>query len=152
MTTPEPITEIILALEKALTAATPGEWTWEQGSDPEDMPHLMSQGAEVCNFGDSANYYPTEGSPPSEADAAYIVACSPLTIRTLLDAHASALRDADRYRWLRANREEQTNAGTMIDCFDEDGALLHYNYLDKAVDACIEAARADLDDNTKGAA
>lgn len=53
---------------------------------------------------------------------------------------AEEARDAARYRWLRANREEQTAKGTMVDVYDEDGVLLWYNYLDAAIDAAMAAS------------
>lgn len=38
-----------------------------------DLPKLVAaEGMEICNFGNDAQYYPTEGTPPKEADARLI--------------------------------------------------------------------------------
>lgn len=59
----------------------------------------------------------------------------------LLAKQAEALKDAERYRWLRANRTEQQSDGTEVDPFDEDGCLLWYEYLDRAIDAALGQAQ-----------
>ena len=61
-------------------AATEGPWEWrkleydEDDSDTE-MPWLDCAGDDpVMDFGDCEQYYPTEGTPPNEADAEFIAA------------------------------------------------------------------------------
>lgn len=67
---------------------TPTPWkvvknmSWEDvhGNTPtKDEKNLMGfvggDGSRICWFGDSSNYYPTEGDEPNEANAAHIVKC-----------------------------------------------------------------------------
>jgi hypothetical protein len=61
-------------------------------------------------------------------------------LRALLDAHASALRDAERYRQLRR--------GSGWSVIDWKGDVLSSEELDAAIDS----ARAAMGANTKGAA
>lgn len=54
-------------------AATPGPWEWSDlPEDIETMPILKAPPCSVMDFGDCTQYYPTEGRPPSEADAEFI--------------------------------------------------------------------------------
>lgn len=65
-------------------AATPGPWVWDAG-EGHDMPILRGPVDRVCDFGDDTQYYPTEGTPPSAADAAYIAHSSPDRVLALLE-------------------------------------------------------------------
>lgn len=93
-----------------------------------------------------------------DANENFSAVCSPLAIRTLLDAHASALRDAERYAAIRS-----LGWTVNIDhCGDPDSIEVNVacagNFARKPFDGANEldriadAARAALDDNTKGAA
>jgi hypothetical protein len=58
-------------------AASAGPWLFEPGSDPEwdggfAGGIIAHSGDYVCDFGDSTQYYPSEGSPPSTEDATFI--------------------------------------------------------------------------------
>jgi hypothetical protein len=53
----------------------------------------------------------------------------------LLAAHEGDRVDAERYRWLRDNREAQNADGTICYVHDEDGNLLYNEELDTAIDA-----------------
>jgi hypothetical protein len=137
-------TDTILALEKALEAGpTPGEWSlWGPAEPSQVIAHASGFIAQTVGGNDIPN-------------AQWIAAANPLAIRTLLDAHASALRDAARYRALR-----------MMDWFDGPLCVVSdpkrlfaqpraigtdcpsRDRLDAAIDRCLAA----LDDNTKGAA
>jgi hypothetical protein len=56
-----------------------------------------------------------------------------------LKAEVERLRaDAERYRWLRANREKRGGDGTMRDVYDDDGTLLYDDMLDAAIDAALK--------------
>lgn len=60
---------------------SPAPWRWTKLGDYEypNMPHLIS-GEEyvVLDLGDNTEYYPTEGTPPSDADADLICAAPDL--------------------------------------------------------------------------
>ena len=78
--------------------ATPRPWKWIK-PDPKDTGQggfESESGATVCDFGDGTQYYPTEGTPPSEADAELIVrAVNSYDEREALLAEAAeALKDA----------------------------------------------------------
>jgi len=71
-------------LEALLAKATPGPWAFV-GTTPSRNEYagnkglnlggfVGADGKEICHFGDSTTYYPDEGSPPSDVDAALIVA------------------------------------------------------------------------------
>lgn len=70
---------------------TPGPWHWvpsPHATHP-DMGAFFSDGGQrVCWFGDAEQYYPSQGEPPSDADARLIAAAP-----DLLDALREA-RDA----------------------------------------------------------
>lgn len=54
---------------------TKGKWILKWGgSNPcQDMLQIINEkGEEVCNFGDSTTYYPTEGIEPNKYDALLI--------------------------------------------------------------------------------
>jgi len=51
---------------------TKGKWYWSYGSDTQRASLLNEQGEEICNFGDSETYYPTEGVEPNDYDALLI--------------------------------------------------------------------------------
>lgn len=61
---------------------TPGPWIWLEKSEWMDMPSLASPSGEVCNFGDSQTYYPTQGEPPNKADAR-LIATAPELLEAL---------------------------------------------------------------------
>lgn len=91
-------------LRELAQAATPGPWEWV---DPGDtyMPVLTGETANVCDFGDSEQFYPIEGTPPSDADCAFIAAANPTVILSLLDALDAAearARDAERVEGKKA--------------------------------------------------
>lgn len=97
-------TEAITALEKALEAGpTPGEWECQDESKfSPDEPYWI--GAQHPDVGFVSHAVVRSGCSEADelgdmkANAAFIAACSPLAIRTLLDAHAGALRDAERHK------------------------------------------------------
>jgi hypothetical protein len=136
-------TDTIIALEKALEAGpTPGEWSlWGPAEPSQVIAHASGFIAQTVGGNDIPN-------------AQWIAACSPLAIRTLLDAHASALRDAARYRWLEQRflgADFRWNAD--VDSGEGGCQALVFKWPGGKVwgdlSATLEAA---LDDNTKGAA
>lgn len=51
---------------------TPGPWVWRTGKG-------SWQGSiepDICDFGDDTHYYPSEGTPPNEANA-HLIAAAP---------------------------------------------------------------------------
>ena len=73
---------------------TPGPWTYEKSGRESglegDMPAIFGPDREViCDFGDSTQYYPTEGVPPSEADAR-LIAAAPDLLQALQELIAEA--------------------------------------------------------------
>ncbi|MBN6889916.1 hypothetical protein ACUXCC_003460 [Cytobacillus horneckiae] len=57
--------------------ATIGPWKWKEPDDNScstEMPMILNDSGElILNFGDSEQYYPTEGVPPDEKDAQFII-------------------------------------------------------------------------------
>jgi hypothetical protein len=51
---------------------TKGKWYWVYGPTTEKASLMSENQNEVCNFGDGATYYPTEGLEPNEYDALLI--------------------------------------------------------------------------------
>jgi hypothetical protein len=69
--------EELEAIRKRSEAATPGPWYWDKFNLDEDdydteMPYLNSEKDSIMDFGDGEQFYPTEGTPPNEADAEFI--------------------------------------------------------------------------------
>lgn len=132
--------EVITALEKALEAGpTPGEWeVVDESRISPSEPYWIGTQHSMCGFVSHAvvrsGCDEADELGDMKANAAFIAAASPLAIRTLLDAHASALRDAEKLR----------EALTHI-----EGAAMDATAMRTAI---RDAARAALDDNTKGAA
>lgn len=61
-----------------MSAHTPTPWTFERpNKDSEDAGWQGAikgpGGVEVCSFGDSTQYYPTEGCPPDEVDGEFMI-------------------------------------------------------------------------------
>lgn len=58
---------------------TPGPWRWQPSphrTHPDMGAFFGADGRRVCWFGDAEQYYPTQGEPPSEADA-HLIAAAP---------------------------------------------------------------------------
>jgi hypothetical protein len=70
--------EVLRGLVALGEKATPGPWRFVSeapGMLDTDMGGFLGpDGASIMDFGDCTQYYPTEGSPPSEEDAALICA------------------------------------------------------------------------------
>lgn len=63
--------------ENSIGLHTPGPWSWVVDEDElsDTRPILLGgNGVQVCDFGDSATYYPTSGNEPEAADMALIAA------------------------------------------------------------------------------
>lgn len=58
-----------------MSAHTPTPWTFEPPAKDSDWQGAIKGpgGVEVCSFGDSTQYYPTEGCPPDEDDAEFLI-------------------------------------------------------------------------------
>jgi hypothetical protein len=87
---------------------------------------------------------------------AYAVIDAARDIRALLDAHASALRDAARYRWLEQRfLGADFRWGADEESGDEGCQTLIFKWPGNPVwgdlSMTLDAAMAALDDNTKGA-
>lgn len=68
------------------SALGPAPWHWKEDLDSEQEPVLLdANGAVVCNFGWSMQYYPTEGSAPTEADAR-LIAAAPALLALVMEA------------------------------------------------------------------
>lgn len=121
-------TSVITALEKALEAGPTFELWKAQISQQGRACGIVSESGEgIVNWNGLA-----KPKGVGHANAALIAACSPLAIRTLLDAHASALRDAAKLRELLGRFVEQDK---QIGCTENN---------------LYRSALAALDDNTKG--
>lgn len=49
---------------------SPGPFRWKANLGPLELPVLLdADGNVVCDFGNAGQYYPTEGTPPSESNA-----------------------------------------------------------------------------------
>lgn len=58
---------------------TKGSWCFKRKDDDTDNGGLYNlEGNLVCHFGDSEQYYPTDGTPPDEDDMALITAAPDL--------------------------------------------------------------------------
>lgn len=58
---------------------TKGPWCFKRKDDDTDNGGLYNlEGDLVCHFGDSEQYYPTDGTPPDEDDMALITAAPDL--------------------------------------------------------------------------
>lgn len=87
-------------LERLAKAATPGPWEWDSPTDvlDDDLGRFNSPAGEICSFGVAGPSYDCVcGSPPADADAAFIVAANPQAVLALIQmvrsAYSRALRD-----------------------------------------------------------
>jgi hypothetical protein len=94
-----------------MTAAhTPGPWVWTDRVLQGDAKYagygdtggfVTADGTPVCWFGDSETYYPTEGTPPTAADAR-LIAAAPDLLEALIEIVAIADRKTDAFDRARA--------------------------------------------------
>ena len=136
-------------LKRLAEAATPGPWKWlsDELLNELDMPALISDGVLVCDFGNEEQYYPTEGTPPSEADAAYIAAANPATMVALLDRLAAAEKDAVCFRyWVR---EAASAPGAMANLIQHCTTEADYR---RAISGVLDAAKSATDAAMRGPA
>ncbi|WP_433959328.1 hypothetical protein [Cytobacillus horneckiae] len=67
----------IEGIKERANNATVGPWKWEEPDDntwSTEMPMILNDSGElILNFGDSEQYYPTEGVPPDDKDAQFII-------------------------------------------------------------------------------
>lgn len=119
----------------------PGPWKLvspERGwPDGDSIGHIEdANGNAICDFGDGAQYYPTEGSPPGEPAATLMLAAPELEalLRRVTDAYEGIIR---------SDRELSSGeiAGGMPPVIAESRALL----------ARFEAARAEAIRRARGA-
>jgi hypothetical protein len=134
MTTPS-IQEVVEKLRKALEAEpTMVDWMWD--SDPikgdplsRDRFRVVARGRTITQI-----YY-SSGDPQAQADAAWIAAANPTAILALLTAHEEAMKDAERYRWLRFANDEQIES-----LANAEGIIPEGKAFDSAIDASIRRA------------
>ena len=62
---------------------------------------VTADGTPVCWFGDCETYYPTEGTPPTAADAR-LIAAAPDLLEALIEVVAIADRKTDAFDRARA--------------------------------------------------
>ncbi len=62
---------------------------------------VTADGTPVCWFGDNETYYPTEGTPPTAADAC-LIAAAPDLLEALIEIVAIADRKTDAFDRARA--------------------------------------------------
>lgn len=82
------------AVRARVLAATAGPWTFREQKGT-SVGGFDAPGTTVCSFGYDDTYYPTEGTPPETADAAFI-AHARTDIPALLDALTRAEAHAER--------------------------------------------------------
>lgn len=86
-------------------ARTPGPWIWKDEMDFENLGGIAgANGEKVCSFGDSTQYYPTEGTVPSDVDKALILAAPDLleALNALVEPYDGDAFDGRLSRALRA--------------------------------------------------
>lgn len=120
-------------------------WHWIEGSEKtNDRAKLIgANGDEVCNFGNCAQYYPTDGTEPSDDDKIRIVmavnACREASNEDLADDCVIKMR-ADRDDAIRAIGIEATLRGKAES--ERDAALAMVSELTAASKAVIERWRS----------
>jgi hypothetical protein len=133
MTQPDPPVqamsdERLAEIEARLKAATPGPWEWHENGGRDMGRFDGAEGRSVCTFGDSSDYYPTQGEPPETWDRD-LIAHAPTDLASLI-ATVRSLRTA----LARAAAIEAVNAAECVFVIeDEDG-------FDDMTDAQIERA------------
>lgn len=83
---------------------------------------------------------------PSDAEAAFIAACDPDTIRALLEERDALRADAARYRWLRKGESDDIAVVRGLGAMDYGMSAVAYTYseeidgddLDAAIDEAME--------------
>lgn len=69
---------------------TPGPWRFNQGTCHTDRGAIVGHNDDkVCDFGNSEQYYPTEGTEPDPADLALILAAPAMyeALKDLITVH-----------------------------------------------------------------
>lgn len=94
---------------------TKGNWILNyNGSSPcQDMLQIInSEGVEVCNFGDSEPYYPTEGTEPNEYDA-LLISKAP-EILEMLEKMILLIRNTAEYELVKEYSDAVAQAEKII--------------------------------------
>src|SRR5690606_11953281 len=73
---------------EALAAAAPGPWKWAEGNKKtQDLGRFEDrEGWTICDFGNDAHYYPTEGKEPAEVDY-HLIANAPTYLTAIIAAY-----------------------------------------------------------------
>lgn len=138
--------EQLSELEKLLVMVTEGPWEFrEDPKDNEDCGGVYPVNGDlaVMHFGNSEQYYPTAGSPPSESDLDFILAVraytSHLIAEVRLSRASSQAADASYMEgWMAARGQAQAAAQqSQRDCFCSDAPR------EAPCGACMEAARIE---------
>ena len=124
-------TEELRGLKRLAEAATPGPWEWHPGHRT-TMGDFQGPRGSICDFGDATQYYPTEGTPPSDADAAFIAAANPQTVLALLGRIEEADKENKRLR--KAMDVQKRAAFTLADATQKiaDAKVKHYVEKDRS--------------------
>lgn len=118
-------------LQRKAEAATPGPWEWCPQTPPQ-MGYFNSPGLPVCDFGDAQQYYPTEGAPPSDEDAAFIAAANPAVILALI----AELKEA---------RQICCDLYQVIGALADEAGLFGDPQVSKAMDTAISVVEDDYE-------
>lgn len=60
------------AIRERERLASMGPWLWRSGPEEEVLPELVGPMGQVLDFGDTTDFYPTEGEPPNSDDSFFI--------------------------------------------------------------------------------
>lgn len=120
---------------RLLEKATPGEWFARRGYR---YMHVRAKGDK---FGDHYIMEARQRGTVRLDDDAKAIAAAINFMRTHSAEIAGALRDAERYRWLRnmANFGRRTDPQVcMVDCLTGDFTMLHAEQVDTAIDSAMQ--------------
>lgn len=141
-------TESIERLREALAAGpTPGPWITAGPSFGDPLPRhttCIVQDTDDDCAPDVVRFMVEERDEQHETDAAYIAAADPATIAALLaawDEREALRKDAERYRWLRA--QHWSTSPLAVVCDPKDAVKIGRtcpsgDYLDTEIDAMKE--------------
>ena len=118
------MTALVAEARRLIAEATKGPYTWEPPikwpAEGDNGRILGANGETVCHFGDSTQYYPSEGDPPSDADLAlWFFAVNALPALLDVAEAAEKYRAAERLHGegptTPGRRTDRVEAGRVLD-------------------------------------
>ena len=131
----------IEAIKEALKAGpTEGPWEIQPQGGSESIFEVMVDGYYVATTHDGV-----KSQCNAEENAAFIAACNPVAIRSLIERLEAAEKDAARYAWLRDSHPADGGVWAAMGIPNTPAGISCWRHeeLDAAIDSAMDGALAE---------